>query len=624
MAKDNYKKITASHKLKYDERKDCYDIQLVHRRFPWWILLLLLPLLLLIRCEKDVEVTCLEPDGKTPVAGIPVTMEYTAHFLWADGTLLLDKDIKKVQKTDDKGKTTFKDLPCSVYSYIFYCLSNAKYTAKNNCYAAAGEEHNFHYKSNVTLIMKPRREDLHVKIVDLETGDLLPGASLVYKYTEKGEEKTDSAKADASGVATLPNMRYCAVIEKMTAGCYGYADTSRVDVPCQDLLVANDSTAMRLRPVKEKFTFFVKNKETRQPIPDAECTVTLTRPTGTKSPARIVRTSIDGKGIAMYDNAFVLSTIDITAKKTNYADGQLEGGPWTVEKFIKQKDDVRTIWLKPVPYLMEYVNVDSITGKPISGVTNRIKITTPAGKVTNITEMSNSNGVFPVTAQENSRIEIVSEKSPVYKVKTTVIAKFKGKEVIRMSPNMTTVTLRTTNMQTSQLLPGCTLSITGSASGSLQPTNSGNGQFSVTARVDESISIRASKSGYASNSSTVNNTPMSSLKNGRDIPLKPDPVVYVNSDSYKGIGKNCYDLKEENATFEFSWSLCPVCTMLVVSDSNGNILGRYGINSPNGDGKGVTFSPSQGKVTLKCPTQEVCVTRTDVNGDPCNYRIEKK
>lgn len=619
------KTINYNHKLKYD--KDCtdYTLQMKRKRRPWWLLLLLLPLLLFIQCHKDVTVECIDELSGLPVDGAEVTLEYQSHHLWNEGTFFASKDIKKTQTTDEQGKTVFKDLPCSVFSYVFYCFSNMKISAKSDCHANAGETYKFHYTDHVRLTMKPRLEDLHIRVTDLETGDPLPDAFVHYTYRDGGNEKKDSVQADAAGIATIPQMRYCSMISLLRASCYGYADTIRTDVPCQDLLVANDSTEMKLRPIKERFSFFVKNKETRQPIPDAICTVVLTHPSGKKSPARTVRTSIDGKGIAVYDNAFVLATIDITAKKIHYGSGKLEGGPWTVEKFIPQPDDVRTIWLEPEPYLTEFVNVDSITGEPIPGVRNTIRITDPAGNVETVVEIGNRNGVFPVSAKEDSRVEIISEKDPDYEKKTTIIGKFKDKEVIRMKPNLVKCPFRTVKDATGYpILPGCTLVVTGSKSGTLQPDNSGNGAFEVYARIDENLSITASKQGFSTNSTTVNNTPVSSLRNGTDIPLKADPLSYVYRGQHKGQTKECYDLMEAPAEFIFSWKVCLACTMLVVTDANGNVLGRYGRNAPNGDNNGQLYSAESGTVRLKSNTQEICVTRTNVNGHNCYYQIDKQ
>lgn len=457
--------ISVRKKLKYTEKYDLYTVQLIHRRFPWWILLFLLPLLLLIQCHKDIEVRCLESDSNAPIEEQPITMEYQAHFLWNKDRFFANDSIKLTQKTDSTGTTVFKDLPCSVYSYIFYCLSKASFTAKSDCHAAAGEEQNFHYTRHIDLKMLPRREDLHIKLLDLETSAPLPDGVLEYKYVEWGEVKTDSAKADPTGIVTIPQMRYCSIMKLLHGACYGYADTTKVDMPCQDLILANDSSALKLRPIKERFTFFVKNVETKEPIPGAKCEVSLTHPVSGKIDGpHIVTTSTDGKGIAIYGESFILSIIGIKAHKEHFKDSILTGGPWTVGKFIKQNDNTRTIWLKPLPYTQEFVNVDSITGEPIPGVKNIVKVTDRDGTIHTSEEISNSHGIFPVEAKEDSKVEIVSIKDPDYKQKRTILPKFKDvkDKKIRMSPNMEKLLFRTVNaVKPGELVPNCTLKVFG-------------------------------------------------------------------------------------------------------------------------------------------------------------------
>lgn len=616
--------IVFNEKMRYSEKYDHYTFQMKHRRNYWWMLLFLLPLLLFIRCEKDLKVVCLDKDSGERLSGVSVEVKYTAHFLYSDGSFFKNRLILMEEKTDEEGEAFFKKMPCSVYSYLFYCLSKMSVEAADECHEAEGQSYFFHFTSSVTLLMEPHRENLYVKIVDLETGDPLPDATLSYKYMEAGVEKVDSVHADAAGEAVLPDMRYCGLVSELRGSCYGYADTTRCDVPCQDLLEASDRQALRLRPIKERFTFFVKNKETKEPIPNAICQVELTRPSGKKSQPRTLTTSIDGKGIAAYDDAFVLATISITAQKQHFKPGSLEGGPWVVEKFIEQSDDVRTIWLESEPYLVEYVNVDSINGRPIPGVRNEIVVTDPVGKVERFTEISNGNGVFPVTAKENSKIEIISTKQPYYKKKQTLIRKFRDKKVIPMEPVMAQVRLRTVeDVANRPLLPQCALDVKGSISGRLQPSNSGNGEFTVKARLGEQVSIVASKDGYSTNSTTVRNTPMSDLKSGKDIPLKPDPVEYNYSKDIQGVSKECYDLKRSPVVrFSFSWNCCSACTLIVVQDDNGNVIARFGVDSPGGNGDGMRYTPPSGSVVLSSSTQSICVLVQNVNGHVCTYQIK--
>lgn len=252
-----------------------------------------------------------------------------------------------------------------------------------------------------------------------------------------------------------------------------------------------------------------------------------------------------------------------------------------------------------------------------------MRIRDAAGNEETVVEISNGNGVFPVTAKEGSEIEIVSVKEPAYREKTTRIIGFGEGELIRMSPDRVFLNFQTVE-QVAGLprLPHCRLRVTGSVSGTMEPHDSGpTGEFTVQARVDERLSIVASKNGFGTNSGAVRNEPVSGLQNGRKIPLNPDPVVYEHASPAQGRAKDCYDMKRASGDFLFEWSLCDACTMLVVTDDNGNVLGRFGRNSPGGDGQGPQYSPPRGSAVLHAPTRTVCVTKVNVNGHDCRYKI---
>ena len=235
--------------FRYREAQDTYEMQLRHRKCRWWLLLFLLPLLLLIQCHKDITVTCIDAETGEPVSEQEVTLAYDAHFLFKSGNFFTTEKINLTQDTDEGGKTVFRKVPCSVFSYLFYCLSDMTVSATGDCYEPAEEKRNFHFTSSVELKMTPLREDLHVKLLDEKTGAPLPYSTLVYTYVNDGKEKTDSVKANARGVATMPNMLSCGVMKQLLGRCDDYIDTMRVDVPCQDLLEPDDEQALRLRPL---------------------------------------------------------------------------------------------------------------------------------------------------------------------------------------------------------------------------------------------------------------------------------------------------------------------------------------------------------------------------------------
>ena len=533
-----------SEKVRYQDTVVEYEFRMCpRRRFPWWVLLLLLPLLLLIRCQKELTVQCVEAETEASMAYQDVTLDYVDHFIWKSGRWFSSDSLSYTQKTDTAGVAVFKGLPCSVYSYVVYALMDGKVSARDECYAPAEKLFCFHYRRHVRLEMEPRREDLRIRVVDDETGDPIPDAVVSYQYKEQGRDVLDSVKVDAAGVATLPQMRYCSQIEAITGSSYGYYDKTRTGVSCRELLFEQDSTDLRLKPLKDRFFFFVKNAKTKEPIPDAICDVVLTRPGVSRSTiSGQVRTSIDGKGMAVYTGAPILSTIAIKASKVNYRDSVLTdgpNGPWTVVEFIRQDEETRTIWLNPDPYLLEFVNVDSLTRKPIPGVRNEITITHPDGTRTVLPpEISNRDGVFPISAAQDDKVEVVSSKGGEYQVKHTIYPRFKDvmDKEIRMMPEMVELSFLTVMEEDhSVLLPDCNLQVTGSISGPLPPSSSGSGMFEVTMRKAETISITAWKTGFKTNDTKVRNKDWAYLQAPQDrriIPLEraTPPVVVRCSD----------------------------------------------------------------------------------------------
>lgn len=428
------KDVNYSKKFKFDNQTDEYTFQFKRRRFKWWWLLLLLPLLLLIRCERTITVTTLDSDTKEAVQGAEVTLYYNSHFLLKDWKFFKNEPVKRTLTTDTEGKARFEKLPCSVYSYIFYCLSRVSLTAADPCHEPTSAIPYFHYTWNQTIYMDKLREDVAIMVVDDETSEPLPGA-IVRIVTD---EKADSAVTDASGRAMLRQVPHCADLSILNGSCYGYADTTRFNVPVSALGDIDEAT-LRLRPIKESIEFFVKDVETREPIPNATAVVTLTDPRSGARGSHTYPTNVDGRGRGFYDEGFVLSKVDIKASKEHYKDSTLQGD-YTVAQFKTLSEDERTVWLRPLPHTVYYQNIDSLTREPIAGVENVITVTDPAGNTTTYTEISNRNGKFPVSAKEGSRIHIESRYPGYYYDKTTDVDSFTEEEkIIEMTPIVTPI-----------------------------------------------------------------------------------------------------------------------------------------------------------------------------------------
>ena len=240
-----------------------------------------------------------------------------------------------------------------------------------------------------------------------------------------------------------------------------------------------------------------------------------------------------------------------------------------------------------------------------------------------------------MTAKEDAKVEIVSTLSPGYKPKRTLIRRFGDLKdpdrKIPMQPEMVTLKFRTIDAESpNTLIPNCSLRCTGSISGNLQPSDSGNGEFNVTFRRVERLSILASKTDQATRIPYERTTDKVTQKDydylkvdqeRRDIPLRL-PLVYDYNKNPSGTVTDCYELHRP-CDFLFNWTVCPNCTMIIVKDGNGTELGRFGIDSPGGNGQGIPHSASSGNARMHTSTGTVCVTVTDVNGHQCIYRITR-
>lgn len=512
-------------KLKYMDDKSEYVFQLKKRNLKWSWLLLMLPLFLLfIRCNREIDVSAIDSTSGKGISNVDVSLSYTAHYLYKDGKLFHNEYISRTLQTDTVGNGTFSDLPCSVFSYVFYLFSRAEYTAKNACYTleSSPEYSLFHYTWHKNLMVIPKTVDLDLFVVDRETEEALAGTRVIYQYELEGQIRKDTITTEADGRCTLHGVPECGDVILNRVSCYGYADTVNVGINVPISLTCPDSSCVKLTPLKQKFTYFVKNKYTEEPIPGATVRVILTSSNGLVIRGKSV-TNVDGKGFGAYEDAFVLADLQLRASKRHYKDGQLEK-QYSVEQFAALPDRERTVYLEPEPYMEQFQNVDSISGVPITGVNNLILVTGINGQNEMSSEISNKNGIFYIKAMEKDRIDIESKLNPYYKTQQTHIDSFGEGEIIKMQPKLTDLKFRTVDGETEELLSQCVLSISSSISNISKPTNSDSGEFTVkNLRVGETISIVASKTGYTTNSNKVRDAKVIELMHAsqerRDIPL---------------------------------------------------------------------------------------------------------
>ncbi len=238
-------------KFKFNEKNLDYLIQLKKKnRKRLWFLLLLLPLLLLVKCSKDVIVQTLDEDGNVcPHA--KVSLAYTARFLYDNKSFFADEPYYAIQTTDTNGITTFKNLIYSVFSSIFYINSKAFISARSECFAK-DTTLLFHFicsKKTVQIKMNTIRTDVQLKVIDAKLKSPLENATVYYEYTEKDKVHKDSLSSDANGYVIIPNIRKCHVLELFHTSKLDYEDDVRKYLQVNKLLQNEDNSTIRLNPI---------------------------------------------------------------------------------------------------------------------------------------------------------------------------------------------------------------------------------------------------------------------------------------------------------------------------------------------------------------------------------------
>ncbi|MBD5369281.1 MAG: hypothetical protein HDR83_08505 [Bacteroides sp.] len=507
--------------------QDEYVFQLRRRSYRWlWWLLLLLPLLLFVKCERTITVHTIDANSGAAVVPDSVVIDYTAHYLFSDGKFLTDEAQHRTARPDSTGTAVFSGLPCSVFSYIFYCMSEAAYDISDSCFGLpdAPEKSLFHFTRNQTLRLVPALTDIVINVTDRENADPVSGATVEYRLVRGVEERRDSVVTDAAGNCTITGVPRCGMLRVDRAACYAYRDTTDVKIDVASALTDREAATIQLTPVKESFVYFVHNLYTRRPIPDARVEIIL------KNRENVichgpVSTNVDGKGRGAYGDVFIGALLELRASKQNYADSMYTP-VCTVAEFISRPDDRRIIYLRPLASTQSFVNIDSASGKPIAGVMNHIKVISLDGRVYEYDEPSNRDGVFTFRALEGDNIVIDSRCEPRYESKHTEIPSFRRAEKIKMKARVTDITFRTVKAGSTALVPECILLITDSDGNEYKPRTSGSGVFTVKdVPVDTEISIVAAKTGYEDNDYTISHIGVAELVKAnpsqRNIPMTP-------------------------------------------------------------------------------------------------------
>ncbi|MDE6272587.1 MAG: hypothetical protein K2M31_06230 [Muribaculaceae bacterium] len=154
-----FKDILFSQDFLIEPGKMEYEFRMKKRSY-WWMWILGLAAffaLCLVRCDHSIEVRTVEEQTGKEVACKSVTMKYTSHFLFNEGHLFDSQSNTITSTADEHGIARFENLPCSIFSYIFYAFSQAEYSVECDNYAQVHSPQSglFHYKSIQIIEMRP-------------------------------------------------------------------------------------------------------------------------------------------------------------------------------------------------------------------------------------------------------------------------------------------------------------------------------------------------------------------------------------------------------------------------------------------------------------------------------------
>lgn len=524
--------------IPYKVQKDDYIIKLKKNNY-WWLLLLLLPMLLLIPYKKDVVIKVSDINGNI-VKNAEVVLKYKKQMIYEANEFFINKAMSLRKNTDSSGIVKFDSLQTSVYSFVFYNLTKMVLYSTEGCYASDTVQKKFHYiwsSDTIKLHLSPILVPLDFKVVDIEDNEPINKSHLeiISKFNKK--KYTKSTTTNANGEVVINNIPKCGEIIKVKASAHGYYSDSIMNISVEKALSNNINRLFKLKPIKKRITFFVTNCKTGERLPNAKATIIIKKKNKSSKQQAITNTNGVGKG--EYDNLNILYDLYINVEKKYFKPGKLNKTV-TVEEFINLPDSARTICLEPLKNSIEFLNIDSLTKKPLAGVTNIIKITNKnKSEIDSI--ISNHNGKFNVSNIEyGDKITIISKYPPHYKINDYTIKNKDGlklkkanqdKRTIPLAPRMEKLVFRTIDANDGHLIDNASLKVYINDKLISTPTNSGNGEFIVKAPYYSNISIIASKDGYADNSEKIKDKPVSflltSVQQDRDIEMERNCFKFV-------------------------------------------------------------------------------------------------
>ena len=367
------------------------------KKFPWWIFLFLLPLILLIPIKRDINIQYAQQGSDIAVAKAAASVTYSVTSTFGGKTMLTVNDT-----TDTEGKMVIAGVAEPLWYKLFGGQSDSLYTScGNGCYSLknAGYKYRDFPPDDFKKVYLGAVASVEtLKVVDADDNEPIPEADLQIIRTVDGNNTNDNTKTDVAGQFDITDMPLCGSV-KVIASKEGY-ENDTLEASLFDISnMTDDEKTLHLKPLKGCVKVIVKNLNTKTLLADATVTLEI------NGAARTMKTNTNGVGVGMFDSLRISSTLKFTASKAGYADTTLEG--YTVQQFMNLDEEKRTMYLRPLTKSLVFKNVDG-TGAALSGVKNEIY----KNGTLIATEYSNNAGEFVVAnILDSDKLSIAATKT---------------------------------------------------------------------------------------------------------------------------------------------------------------------------------------------------------------------
>ncbi|MCQ2975788.1 MAG: hypothetical protein MJ211_13385 [Bacteroidales bacterium] len=172
---------------------------LKEKKFPWWIFLLLIPLILLIPISRTVRLNVFEEGSNISISNANVKFAYPEIGMFGKRI-----PVSQNKETDQEGKVVFEcaSEPLWYFLFDFICSDSAYISVSNQCFALDNKAYLYNKISRVGYFDVPVLaiiENVPIYVVDKDNGNPLSDAKVEINI----DNKIDSLMSNEEGIVYL-------------------------------------------------------------------------------------------------------------------------------------------------------------------------------------------------------------------------------------------------------------------------------------------------------------------------------------------------------------------------------------------------------------------------------------